>query len=84
MSSPQAIKAASFVMQHADDCVHCLLSTTLTTSKALKLQVFELSIRVSLPFLVFCLLIMSTADTESTAASLGGLFKSSDAMLGAS
>jgi hypothetical protein len=70
-------------MQHADDCVHCLLSTSLTTSKALNLRIFELFFRSYRPFLVFVFLLMVTA-TEMPAASLGRLFKGPDAILGTS
>jgi hypothetical protein len=67
-------------MQHANECMHCLLSTTVMTSKALNLQIFSVILYLSSFFLSFVFLIMVTT-MEPAATSLGWLFKGPDEVL---
>ena len=67
----------------ADDEVHYLVSTTLTTSKVLYHRAFESFFSCFRSFLVSVIVIMvATAQSETPAAALGCLLKGTNAILG--
>ena len=69
---------------HADDEVHCLVSTMLTTNKVLDHRAFESSLVFVLSSFLVIVLMVATAPSETPAAALGRLFKGPTATLGTS